>query len=91
MYCLYLIIVRSYGSLITLLILKDLNLCKDYFTKRLKGFRDLSYANRLTNASLCTLECRRLKADLILCYKLLHGLTIVSDLSLKKIAQRWHF
>ena len=51
------------------------------FTKRLKGFGELSYADRLNKASLCSLELRRLRADLILCYKLLHGLTSVADIT----------
>jgi hypothetical protein len=43
------------------------------FTKRLYGFLGLSYKERLIKSGLCTLELRRLKTDLILCYKILHG------------------
>jgi len=42
------------------------------FTKRLKGFQNLTYAERLEKSGLCSLELRRLKADLVLCYKILH-------------------
>ena len=44
------------------------------FTKRLQGFQHLPYMQRLKKAGLLTLECRRLHADLILCYKILRGL-----------------
>ena len=47
------------------------------FTKKLRGFENLSYAGRLAKAGLQTLEYRRLLADLLLTYKILHGLTIV--------------
>jgi hypothetical protein len=47
------------------------------FTKKLRGFENLSYAGRLAKAGLQTLEYRRLLADLSLTYKILHGLTIV--------------
>ena len=51
------------------------------FTKRLNNFKNLSYAERLAKASMCTLELRRLRADLLLCYKILHGfVTINSDI-----------
>jgi hypothetical protein len=44
------------------------------FTKRLSGYQGLNYAARLDKASLPTLELRRLRADLHLCYKILHRL-----------------
>jgi len=43
------------------------------FTKKLAGYQGLSYTARLEKAGLCTLELRRLRADLCLCYKILHG------------------
>jgi hypothetical protein len=44
------------------------------FTKRLLGTRDkLKYAERLTKLELESLETRRLRADLVLTYKLLFG------------------
>ena len=52
------------------------------FTKYLHGFHGLSYAERLKKLGLCTLELRRLLADLTLCFKMLYRFTIVSDLNL---------
>lgn len=52
------------------------------FTKRLKSFENLSYQDRLKSAGLCTLERRRLMADLVLAYKVMHGLTTL-DLDLQ--------
>ena len=49
------------------------------FTKSLPHFDKLSYAERLCKSGLCSLERRRLCADLILFYKLIHKL-IESDL-----------
>jgi hypothetical protein len=51
------------------------------FTKRLNGYYGLSYAERLTKSNLCSLELRRLRADLVLCYKILHGLTNIFNVS----------
>ena len=45
-----------------------------YFTKRLFGLSKLSYCERLTSLNLDTLERRRLISDLVLCYKMIHGL-----------------
>jgi hypothetical protein len=42
------------------------------FTKRLIGFQGLNYPDRLEKAGMCTLELRRLHADLCLCYNILH-------------------
>ena len=44
------------------------------FTKQLQGFDDLSYKERLLKSGLKSLELMSLRADLILCYKILHGL-----------------
>ena len=43
------------------------------FTKRLPGFQNLSYSDRLTKLKLQSLEHRRLIFDLMLCYKIVHG------------------
>ena len=48
------------------------------FTKRLRGYRNISYAERLRLLNLDTLEARRLKFDLIYCYKIVFGLVHVS-------------
>ena len=47
------------------------------FTKRLRGFEGLSYPERLIKANLNSLELRRVRADLILCYKMLHNLICI--------------
>ena len=44
------------------------------FIKRLYGLKCLSYADRLTELGLYTLELRRLHLDLILCYKIVFGM-----------------
>jgi len=47
------------------------------FTKRLRGFSQLTYQDRLKRLSFPTLEQRCLLLDLILCYKIVFGLTNV--------------
>ena len=42
-------------------------------TKRLKGMYNLSYGERLLNPSLESLEVRRLRSDLVMYFKILHG------------------
>ena len=42
------------------------------FTKKLPGFEGLSYPARLEKAQLSTLELRRMRADLCLCYNIVH-------------------
>ena len=49
-----------------------------HFTRRIPHLRDLSYGERLAIINLETLELRRLKADLTMYYKILHGLTPMS-------------
>ena len=44
------------------------------FTKRLRGYRDLSYDECLKRLNLDTLELRRIKLDLALCYKIIVGI-----------------
>src|SRR3989442_10395593 len=43
------------------------------FTRRIPGFENFSYNDRLQKLHLPSLELRRLRSDLLLCYKLLHG------------------
>ena len=52
----------------------DLEQVQRKFTKRLTGQRHLSYGQRLSNLSLLSLESTRIEADMILVYKILHGL-----------------
>jgi len=44
------------------------------FTKRLPGYSNYTYSERLTLLNLPSLELRRLRLDLIWCYKILFGL-----------------
>ena len=44
------------------------------FTKRIQGCQARTYSDRLKALKLPTLELRRLRADLILCYKILNNL-----------------
>jgi len=41
------------------------------FTKRLPGYKFLTYSERLKRANLLSLELRRLHFDLVWCYKIL--------------------
>ena len=43
------------------------------FTKRLPGFNNLSYADRLLNLNLQSLEHRRLCYDLVTCYNIVYN------------------
>jgi Reverse transcriptase (RNA-dependent DNA polymerase) len=43
------------------------------FIKTVNYLRFATYKERLVNVGLDSLQCRRVKADLLLCYKLLHG------------------
>ena len=44
------------------------------FTRRLPGLLEFSYADRLKILGIQTLEHRRLLTDLVLCFKITHGL-----------------
>jgi len=46
------------------------------FTKKIPGLFDMPYAMRLKHLGLPSLELRRLRNDLVLCYKILHNLVI---------------
>ena len=74
----YVIPLLKYCSLVwnpqNILDIKRIESVQRLFTKRLIGFEGLSYPARLERARLCTLELWRLRADLSLCYNILHGL-----------------
>ena len=44
-----------------------------HFTKRLHGFSNFNYIERLKRLGIDTLEKRRLYCDLTLCYKMLYS------------------
>jgi hypothetical protein len=57
--------------------LSDIDLLENVqrnFTKRLQGLQDFSYEERLTRCGLVSLELRRLRKDLTLCYQIVNGL-----------------
>ena len=60
-------------------LVNDLESVQRRFTKRLPGFKLLSYDDRCARLGIDRLELRRLRADLILCYKILHGLVLLSS------------
>ena len=47
------------------------------FTKRLRGFKGLTYTERLPKLDLPGLELQRFHMDLIYCYKIVFGLVIL--------------
>jgi len=55
--------------------IKAIERVQRHFTRRIPGFYDLSYGERLARLNLETLEYRRLKFDLIQYYKILNNLT----------------
>ena len=70
--------VASYNSVVWSPYLKsDIELIENVqrrFTKRLKGLSALSYDDRLKLLNLERLEIRRLRFDLLCCYKVIFGL-----------------
>jgi hypothetical protein len=44
-----------------------------YFTKRILKFHSISYTERLKHLNIQSLEVRRIHADLIFCYKIMHN------------------
>jgi hypothetical protein len=57
------------------------------FTKKLAGLSNLTYNDRLTVLNLQPLELRRIKLDLIMCYKIINGLVAI-DSSYMFVASR---
>jgi hypothetical protein len=47
------------------------------FTKRIHGLSNLSYEDRLSTLELDSLRVRRIKQDLNMCYKIVHGLIAI--------------
>ena len=52
------------------------------FTKRIPGFRNLFYAERLAKIKLPSLEHRRFIYDLTLCFKIVHGTSAIKLLDI---------
>ena len=47
------------------------------WTKHIEGFKNLSYRERLHKIELFSIKGRLLRADLILCWKIFHGLCAI--------------
>jgi len=60
------------------------------FTKRLNGFYNLLSSCRLARLSLDSLYCRRVKSDLIMCYKVLHNMVSIDCNALFQRSQVFH-
>ena len=64
------------------------------FTRRIPGLKFMSYKDRLATLQLPSLELRRIRADLVLCFKILNGLIAgppeLYGLNLYKGATRGH-
>ena len=48
------------------------------WTKKIDGFGDLSYGERLLRLNLYSVKGRLLRADMIKCYKIFNGLSVIS-------------
>jgi len=54
--------------------------CQRWLTKRIKGMSGMQYSERLACLNLESLQIRRLKCDLLICYNIIHNeITILSD------------
>ena len=60
------------------------------FTRAINNLRFSSYRERLINLHLDSLQCRRIKADLIFCYKLLHNHVDVNPDEFFTLSQNTH-
>ena len=63
----------------SLTLVNDLESSQRRYTKRLPGFNLISYDDRCARVGIDRLELRRLRADSILCYKILHCLVLPSS------------
>jgi ribonuclease P/MRP protein subunit RPP40 len=60
------------------------------FTKAIQNLRFSTYKERLINLCVDSLQCRRIKADLVFCYKILHNLVDVNSNELFTLSQNTH-
>jgi len=65
-------------STVAVTLINQLESIQRRFTKRLPGFQTLPYDERCSLLGLDRLELRRLRTDLILCYKIIRGLVLLS-------------
>ena len=64
-------------SLSQITLINAIESAQKQFTKRLPGLKNLDYSERLKFLGLQSLEHRRLKFDLILCYNIIHGQSFI--------------
>ena len=57
------------------------------WTKEITGFKDLSYSERLSKLNLFSVKGRLLRADLILAWKIFHGLCAINPADIFVTAQ----
>src|SRR5207253_10274938 len=69
----YVLPLLSYWSPSCITNIESLESVQRLFTRRLPGLKAMPYSERLSLLNLPTLELRRLRADLLLCFKILHG------------------
>jgi len=62
----------------TIGLIKRVESVQKVFTEKLPGMRYLSYEERLSVLNLESLEVRRLKNDLVTCFKILQGYTNIT-------------
>jgi len=53
--------------------------CQRWFIKRIKGMSGMQYSERLACLNLESLQTRRLKCDLKICYKIIHNEIAIPD------------
>ena len=61
------------------------------FTKRLPGLNNLTYRERLVVSKLDSLELRRLRVDLIMCYKIVFKLINVDFCASFSFCALWQY
>ena len=64
-------------SRVSVSLINQLESVQRRFTNRLPRFQSLPYDDRCARLGIDRLELRRLRADLILCYKIIHGLVLL--------------
>ena len=51
--------------------------CQRWFTKRIYGLSGMQYSERLASLGLDSIQVRRLKCDLTMCYKIIHSNAVI--------------
>jgi len=75
------------GLMVTMMVMHLIEHVQCRFTKRLPGYNNYTYNDRLTLLNLPSLELHRLCFDLIRCYKILFGLISIDSADLFEVRQ----